>query len=125
RRRCEVVLAFRPRFCAETSSWFVAAPGTEVHALSLPDALPISYSKRHSVTWPALGLTLAASVAVVWVTEAAVPVSTVGGLGSVADGRRTRLNFSHAHVADAGLCLVVLAFRPLICAETSTGLVPD
>ena len=41
------------------------------------------YSSLHSLTSPLLGFTLPPSVAVVCVTAEAVPVTTVGGLGSV------------------------------------------
>jgi len=40
------------------------------------------YSNLHSLTWTPLGLTVAFSVAEVWVTAEAAPVTTVGGGGN-------------------------------------------
>jgi hypothetical protein len=43
----------------------------------------VPYSNLHSLTSPPLGFTVAFSVAVVWVTDEAAFVTTVGALGSV------------------------------------------
>jgi hypothetical protein len=43
----------------------------------------VPYSNLHSLTSPPLGLTVALSVAVVWVIDEAGFVTTVGGFGSV------------------------------------------
>ena len=43
----------------------------------------VPYSKWQSVTLPPSGLTVAFSVAEVWVTEEAASVTTAGALGSV------------------------------------------
>ena len=58
------------------------------------------YSNLHSLTSPPLGLTVAFSVAVVWVTAEAALVTTVGGLGSVLSVRSEPLLVPPALVAE-------------------------
>ena len=60
------------------------APGAGLHGLLDPYAGDVPYSKRQSLTSPPFGLTVAFNAAVVCFTADAAPVSTVGGLGSVA-----------------------------------------
>ena len=65
------------------------------------------YSKRHWLTSPPLGLTLAFSVAAVWLTEEAASVTTVGGL----DGG-VRAKFCVAHCARPALAGPLTWFDP-------------
>ena len=58
------------------------------------------YSNLHSLTSPPLGLTVAFSVAVVWVTAEAAFVTTVGALGSVLSVRSEPLLVPPALVAE-------------------------
>ena len=58
-------------------------PGRVAHGAVFPYAVPVPYSKVHSVTLPPLGLTVAFSVAVVCPTAVAFSVTTVGAFGSV------------------------------------------
>ena len=58
------------------------------------------YSNLHSLTSPPLGLTVAFSVAVVWVTAEAALVTTVGAFGSVLSVRSEPLLVPPALVAE-------------------------
>jgi hypothetical protein len=80
-----VVFAVRPVTGADTATALVPLTrrseeqetGADLYSVVVP------YSNLHSVTSPPLGLTVAFSVAVVWVTALAFSLTTVGGLGSV------------------------------------------
>src|SRR5207253_2405396 len=69
-----------PPTVADTDNELVPEPGEGVHGAVETDAVDMPYSNLHSLTWPPFGLTVAFSVAPVFVTAVAASVVTVGAL---------------------------------------------
>ena len=69
---------------ADTATGLSPDPGSGEHGDGLIRSRScVPYSNLHSLTSPPLGFTVAFSVAVVWATDEAALVTTVGALGSV------------------------------------------
>ena len=82
-RKWYVVFGLRRDTDADTATGLVPDPGAGLHGALDPYEVVVPYSSLHSLTSPPLGLTLALRVAVVWVTDAAGSLITVGALGRV------------------------------------------
>src|SRR5947209_20291136 len=73
------MLEWRDWSAAVSSSGIVPLPGAGTQVAVVPEGSVVPYSNLHSSTSAPLGLTVAFSVALVWVIELAGSALTVGG----------------------------------------------
>ena len=73
-----MVSTSRPVTGADTATGLVPEPGEVAHGALDPYEVVVPYSNLQSLTSAPLGLTVAFSVAVAWLTGDAAPVTTVG-----------------------------------------------